>query len=103
MSKTHTVNEPTIGEYIDDEERELIEAIESNAHKSSKSFLTPERKKELQEMAKNTMNHVRKNKKQISIRLPDEDLKLLKIKAKKEGMPYQTLINSILHKAVNEN
>jgi len=99
MSKINEkVKEPTIGEYLDDEERELIEAIESNAHKSTKSFLTPERARELQEMAKNSINNKRKL---ISIRVPKEDLELIKIKAKEEGMPYQTLINSILHKAVS--
>ena len=99
INKTAIGHEPTIGEYIDDEERKLIEAIEGNAHKSIKGLLTPERARELQEMAKNS---IKNKKKLISIRLPVEDLELLKLKAKREGMPYQTLINSILHKAVSK-
>ena len=44
--------------------------------------------------AKNTL---RKNKK-INIRLTDVDLDLLKQRAIHEGLPYQTLISSVLHK-----
>ena len=100
MSETVTVQEPTIGEYIDDEERKQIEAIEGNVHKTVKSPLTPERAREIQEIAKNSIE--KKQRKLISIRVPNEDLELLKLRAKREGMPYQTLINSILHKAVSE-
>ena len=94
--------EPTVGEYIDKEEQELIEAIENSVSAPTKSYLTPERVDELQARASNTMNEVRRKKKKISIRIPHEDLELLKLRAKREGMPYQTLINSILHKAVSE-
>ena len=38
----------------------------------------------------------------ISLRVPKSDLARLKEMAKKEGLPYQTLINTILHKAANE-
>ena len=36
----------------------------------------------------------------ISISIPKRDLERLKMRAAEEGMPYQTLINSILHKYV---
>jgi predicted DNA binding CopG/RHH family protein len=36
----------------------------------------------------------------ISISIPRRDLARLKARAAEEGMPYQTLINSILHKYV---
>ena len=42
---------------------------------------------------------LRKNK-NINIRIPENDLESLKILAAREGMPYQTLIGSILHKYV---
>lgn len=38
---------------------------------------------------------------QISLRLYKSDIEKLKILAKEEGMPYQTLITSILHKVAN--
>ncbi|NOX18707.1 MAG: antitoxin [Chlorobi bacterium] len=36
----------------------------------------------------------------ISLRLSNYDLEKLKEKAKKAGIPYQTLVNSVLHKYV---
>ncbi len=41
----------------------------------------------------------RKNK-SISLRVTNFDLQRLKEKANEEGVPYQTLINSILHKYI---
>ena len=55
-----------------------------------------ERKRELQIIAQNTLT---KNK-NINIRLSERDLHRLKVKAAEEGLPYQTLAASILHKAV---
>ncbi len=39
-------------------------------------------------------------KKVISLRLPEDNLLALKQKAMEEGLPYQTLIGSVLHKYV---
>ncbi len=41
-------------------------------------------------------------KKTISLRVNNQDLNLLKVRAEREGIPYQTLISSILHKFVTE-
>jgi predicted DNA binding CopG/RHH family protein len=46
-------------------------------------------------------NYRRKKEARINIRLPEVDLAELKTKAAEEGMPYQTLIASVLHKFVN--
>lgn len=90
---------PKIGSYIDEEEKTLIEAIEGGAFDGGKSILTPKRKDELQKMARATMNAERTK---ITLRLAKPDLSKLKARAMREGMPYQTLISSILHKAVSE-
>ena len=90
--------EPTIGKFLDAEEEELFRAIESDDYKFGESFLTPERKAELQQAARNTLDDERI---QISLRVSKRNLSKLKARALREGMPYQTLINSILHKAVN--
>ncbi len=37
-------------------------------------------------------------KNRVTLRVNNQDLQLLKNKAKEEGLPYQTLISSILHK-----
>jgi len=41
-----------------------------------------------------------REKKSVNLRLSNHDLGLLKRKAEQEGIPYQTLISSILHKYV---
>lgn len=42
-----------------------------------------------------------KKNKNINIRLQEATLNKLKAKAAEEGLPYQTLIGSVLHKYVN--
>jgi predicted DNA binding CopG/RHH family protein len=90
---------PTVGNFLDEEERELYEAIESDDYVVPPSSLTPERKAELQQAARNTLNGGERV--QITLRVSKYNLLKLKARAMREGMPYQTLINSILHKAVN--
>ena len=43
----------------------------------------------------------RKNR-NINIRLSEQDLDQIRTKAEREGVPYQTLISSVLHKYVND-
>lgn len=90
---------PTIGSYIDDDEKELIEAIENAPADQYKSVMTDAKKLELETIAKKSIDTGREK---ISLRVPKVDLVKLREKARKEGMPYQTLINSILHKAAND-
>jgi predicted DNA binding CopG/RHH family protein len=40
--------------------------------------------------------------KNINIRITEDDLAHLKQKAEEEGMPYQTLISSVLHKYITD-
>ena len=89
---------PTVGKFIDAEEEELYNIIESDDYVPGPNLLTPKRLKEFQLMARATLNEERT---QISVRLSNTDLARLKAKAMREGMPYQTLIGSILHKAVS--
>ena len=88
---------PEAGSFTDSEERSLIESLESN-DAVFKSHLTPARKKQIEAMARATMNDEREK---ITLRISRNDLSRIKSKAMQEGMPYQTLINSILHKAVS--
>ncbi len=39
----------------------------------------------------------------ISFRINEQDLRLLKEKAQKTGLPYQTMINVVLHKYVTDS
>jgi uncharacterized protein (DUF4415 family) len=88
-----------ITEFYDDEEKELYNAIEAGEFVSIPGGLTPEHKVELQQAARNTLNGGERV--QITLRVSKYNLTKLKARAMREGMPYQTLINSILHKAVN--
>lgn len=84
---------------LDEEERQELEAIE-NAIENDESESVPnfeERKKELQRIARNTLNKT----KNINIRLSERDVHKLKVKAIEEGIPYQTLAASILHKSAS--
>ncbi len=89
---------PTVGTYIDDDEKALIEAIEGGKYDGGKDLLTDERRTELRASARAVINAERTK---ITLRISKPDLSKLKAKALQEGMPYQTLINSILHKAVS--
>ena len=55
-------------------------------------------KKEAILTARNTLNKIRN----INLRLTEKTLYKLKAKAIEEGVPYQTLASSILHKFVNK-
>ncbi len=78
------------------EQQELdeIEAALETGQTQSAPDLETERKR-LQQLAKNTLNKTRN----INIRLSERDLHRLKSKAAEEGIPYQTLASSILHKS----
>lgn len=82
---------------LDDEERELIDAIEADGYVSGPSALDPERMRSLQVTARATLAEPSTK---VSIRLQHTDLARIKARALREGIPYQTLIKSILHQAV---
>ncbi len=73
---------------LDDYESEILEAYESGKLVLSESEVN------FQAIARNT---IKKNQK-INIRIADNDLSALKRRAAREGIPYQTLIRSVLHK-----
>jgi predicted DNA binding CopG/RHH family protein len=80
---------------LDKEEKELLKSYEKDEWKSIKNF--KKKKLEYQSYARNTSL---KNKR-INIRLTEKDLANLKAKSLEEGMPYQTLVASIIHKYIS--
>lgn len=78
------------------EELAFMEDLE-NSPNQLVNTLTPERKVEVARMARATINDERFK---VSLRIPRGDLTRLKSRAMQEGVPYQTLINSIIHKYV---
>ncbi len=81
---------------LDEEEEQIVRDFEAGKLVRIKDF--EKEKKILEEAARNTL----KKTKNINIRLTERDLHKLKVKAMEEGIPYQTLAASILHKATAE-
>ena len=79
---------------LNKEEQSLLNALETDEFES---VLTPDRKAELEAMATDTF----KKDKRINIRVSNRDLTAIKSKAQREGVPYQTLVSSIIHKYIS--
>ncbi len=79
---------------LDQEEQDLLDAFESGNFESD---LTEERNAFLSQVAEETF----KKDKRINIRISNRDLGALQRRALEEGMPYQTLVASILHKYIS--
>lgn len=74
-------------------EKEILESLDRNEWKS---VINKSSRKAFTEYAQNTLV----KDKRINIRMNEKDLKKLKAKAAEEGIPYQTLISSLIHKYV---
>lgn len=79
---------------LNKEERDILNEFESGELKSS---LTAKRRTALAHMAEATF----KKDKRINIRISSRDLDALQRRALEEGVPYQTLVSSVLHKYVS--
>ena len=75
---------------LDKQEKEILDNYEKD---DFKSVLSEDAKNKYQEYVKNTV----KKAKNINIRLSERDLQKVKAKAIKKGIPYQTLLASIIH------
>ena len=80
---------------LDEEENELLKSIESGEWKSIDNL--QDNILQHKNIAKNTL----KKDKRINIRLSSNDLQSLKSNAIELGLPYQTLVSSVLHQYVN--
>lgn len=77
---------------LNPEEQEILASFERGEWKESKNS-----KAEIA-FAKRTAKNYFKKDRRINIRLPQSDLTKIKQRAAVEGIPYQTLIGSLLHK-----
>lgn len=80
---------------LSNEEKDILESFEKGEWTSSSNI--EKRKRQLKEYVRDT---IRKDKR-VNIRISERDLRELKRLALREGLPYQTLISSVLHKFVN--
>jgi len=79
----------------DREEKAILESVEKGEWRS-----VSKARKEKKRYRGYAQAALRKNKR-INIRISEEDLALLQQRALEEGLPYQTLISSVLHKFVS--
>jgi predicted DNA binding CopG/RHH family protein len=80
---------------IDQEEKDLMESIEHDEWRPVKNI--KQEKEKAMAAARNTL----KKDKRINLRLTQKDYHQIQIKAIEEGIPYQTLISSVIHKYLN--
>ncbi|MES1946426.1 hypothetical protein C84B14_03731 [Salinisphaera sp. C84B14] len=78
---------------LTDEEKQILESYERGEFES---VLTAEMRQGYVRAARRTF----KKDKHVNVRMSGKDLELLQARALREGVPYQTLISSIIHKFV---
>ena len=79
---------------LDKEEKAIVDAYDKGTMKTS-----PPSKKELDDIKAMAEKTFRKDRR-VTIRLYDHDLKGIQKKALEKGIPYQTLISSMIHQYV---
>ena len=82
---------------LDKKELEIIKDFEKGEFKSIGKLKSEKAK--YQKYARVLFNKTRN----INVRLPEKDLQKMKSKAAVKGIPYQTLVSSVIHQYVNEN
>ena len=77
---------------MDPEERDILESFEAGELRPS-----PDATREIEvarEAARNTFNKTRR----VNLRVTERDYMLAHTRAREEGIPYQTLLSSVIHK-----
>jgi hypothetical protein len=86
--------------YLDDEEKNLIEGIEAALDAGQ---IVPPSEAELEIIRAKWQTLVSNTaaRKAITLRIPERDIERLKGIARQKGLPYQTLVTSVLHQFAN--
>jgi predicted DNA binding CopG/RHH family protein len=79
--------------YIDEEEKEIIESLNDLDLKSIKNDV-----KNINKLKNAAKDYTKKQDKTITLRISSDDLEKIKIIATKNGLRYQTFIKSIIHR-----
>ena len=79
---------------LDKEEQEILDSVERGEWKSVRNL-----KREIKRHQQYAKNTLRKDKR-VNIRISSKDLEELQAMAIEDGIPYQTLMSSILHRYV---
>jgi len=81
---------------------ELDAVIERDDWKPLEGEARKKMLRESQLAAKNYLANKKKKKKSINLRIAESDLEKLKTLAMHEGIPYQTLLGSIIHLGIKQ-
>ena len=81
-----------MSESMDTEEREILEKFERGDLFSAAS--AEDEMKTARQAARNTFNKTRR----VNLRVTERDFNLAHARAREEGIPYQTLLSSVIHK-----
>ncbi len=77
---------------LDKEEKEILDAFEQDELRSVPNVARE--MEDARQAARNTFNKT----KRVNLRMTERDFQLAHIKALEEGLPYQTLLSSVIHK-----
>ena len=80
---------------VNNEEKDILDSYEQGQWKPVKN-----RKREIEKLQQYARNTLQKDKR-INIRMSSADLDRVRVIATQQGIPYQTLISSIIHKYVS--
>ena len=74
------------------EERDILDRFERGELRS-----TPDAEREI-EMARRSARNTFNKTKRVNLRVTERDFNLAHSRAREEGIPYQTLLSSVIHK-----
>ncbi len=80
---------------VNNEEKDILDSYEQDQWRPVK-----DRKREIKKLQQYARNTLQKDKR-INIRMSSKDLDRVRVIATQQGIPYQTLISSIIHKYVS--
>ena len=86
------MRETVVNNELNSEERDILERFEKNEIRPA-----PDAEQELdlaRQAARNTFNKTRR----VNLRMTERDFNLAHSRAREEGLPYQTLLSSVIHK-----
>jgi predicted DNA binding CopG/RHH family protein len=80
---------------VNNEEKDILDSYEQGQWRPVKN-----RRREIKKLQQYARNTLQKDKR-INIRMSSKDLDRVRLIATQQGIPYQTLISSIVHKYVS--
>ena len=81
-----------MNDQLDSEEREILEKFERGALRSARG--AESEMETARQAARSTFHKTRR----VNLRVTERDFSLAHARAREEGIPYQTLLSSVIHK-----